>query len=132
MSWEQRLREIMLAGGAVAMAAAACTASGTFPGTTSAGTAGASGSFPCCNANGDPCCFYRYCGGSMTEACACEMEGGTETDSLSGAICSFPNEGGIGDAGVGLSDASSDAGSLAEEAGPRDAGVSGDARDELP
>jgi|CZKU01.1.fsa_nt_gi hypothetical protein len=40
------------------------------------------GGYPpfCCNANGDPCCQYRYCGGPLTAECiseeACQSEGG--------------------------------------------------------
>jgi hypothetical protein len=63
MSWEDRLRDLVLAGGVLA---AACTGTDMTP---------------CCNANPDPCCGPLYCGGPMTSECrqeqACQAEGGT-------------------------------------------------------
>jgi hypothetical protein len=47
--------------------------------------------FPCCNANGDPCCPYLYCGAQMTPACAAQLDGG-------GPDHSVPEEAGPTDA----------------------------------
>jgi hypothetical protein len=70
MSWEQRLREMMFAGGAVAVAC----------GTSSGGSAGGGVPSFCCNANGDPCCTYLYCHAPLSPECsaklACDAEGG--------------------------------------------------------
>ena len=98
MSWEQRLREMILAGGA--LAATACGGSTAAPGTAGSGdnsefggvggdatggdaTAGSSSAGVCCNADPDPCCT---CTGEITEAdpesacghdLACQAAGGT-------------------------------------------------------
>jgi hypothetical protein len=77
MSWEQRLHEMALAGGALAVAA--CTSS-----------AGPSGPSFCCNADPDPCCAQRYCGATMTPECSADGGGsgsssGAPVDSGSGA-----------------------------------------------
>jgi len=70
MSWEQRQREMALAGGALA---AACSNGPS--GTLSSGPP----SF-CCNANGDACCTDLYCHAPLTPECSakltCEAEGG--------------------------------------------------------
>jgi hypothetical protein len=70
MSWEARWRDMILAGGAVLAAACSSTSQPGSPGPNF-----------CCNANGDPCCQYLNCGGSLTPACsekmACEADGGT-------------------------------------------------------
>jgi hypothetical protein len=56
--------------------------------------------FPCCNANGDPCCQYLQCGAPLTAACsqelACQTDGGTW--SLQTLACSLPGDAGPGDA----------------------------------
>jgi hypothetical protein len=98
MSWEQRLREMILAGGALAITA--CGGSTAAPGTSGSGdnsqfggdggdatggdpTAGSSSAGVCCNADPDPCCT---CMGEITEAdpesacgheLACQAAGGT-------------------------------------------------------
>jgi hypothetical protein len=77
MGWEQRLREMVLAGGA--LAATACGASTATPtdagsdATSSAGDDGSVVSFGCCNANSDPCCALS-CGPEQNAASymACE------------------------------------------------------------
>jgi len=71
VSWEQRLRDIVLAGGG--LTAAACTQA-------SAPDTDASSVGPpafCCNANSDPCCPFLHCGQPITPACACQSDGGT-------------------------------------------------------
>jgi hypothetical protein len=78
MNWEQRLRDIVLAGGALATV-------GCLP----------VGGGACCNANSDPCCAYLHCGAQLDEACACQLEGGTFAYSYTGpSVCTFPREGG--------------------------------------
>jgi hypothetical protein len=88
MSWEQRLKEMLLAGGALAAAACSSGSSGSsFTGGDAASTDATVGGFDaaggggCCNAAPDPCCMYLYCEGGITPRCsqymACEAEGGT-------------------------------------------------------
>jgi hypothetical protein len=125
MNWEQRLREMILAGGA--LAAAACgdsAATVSEAGTTGAeGGAGSDvGATPdasdrdtgvftggfCCNANGDPCCPFLYCDAGISSECvqkmACEADGGTWDFSVQG--CSTRD---AGTADASNSDAPSDA-----------------------
>jgi hypothetical protein len=106
MSWEQRLREMVLAGGA--LAAAGCSDNSGSVSDASVSDAGNPSIF-CCNASPDPCCIYLHCGGPITAICneemACEAEGGT----WNGPGCSHSRE-------AGPSDGPSDA-----EAGPSDA-----------
>ena len=80
MSWERRLREMILAGGT--FVAAGCGK--TQP------QSGPPGEF-CCNANSDPCCEVNYCGAPMTPACACARDGGTWDYALpdGGEGCAF-------------------------------------------
>jgi hypothetical protein len=103
MSWERRLREMVLAGGA--LAATAC-----------ADNAMNNGVNFCCNANADPCCRYLNCGGPMTTECsqeiACQESGAWDPISKR---CSLSQD-------AGQSDAVSDA-------APSDAGADGDAPD---
>jgi hypothetical protein len=66
-SWQRRLRDLVLAGGAVA-AASACSSDGLL---------GGAGGTSCCNANPDPCCPVLYCGAPMTPACSCQQDGGS-------------------------------------------------------
>jgi hypothetical protein len=109
MNWEQRFREMVLAGGA--LAAASCGSDGRGghdgPRDTASGDASSEvGSGPdaevidgssCCNADPDPCCYLR-CGGDAaptpSSACgqelACQADGGTW--SLFYSSCSFPRE----------------------------------------
>jgi hypothetical protein len=92
--WEKRLREMVFAGGALAMAACADHAStavdaghsfgpdGDGDGSQMPQDAGPSHSADaCCNANPDPCCSSHYCGATVTVQCtekmACEADGGT-------------------------------------------------------
>ncbi|HEX4445679.1 MAG TPA: hypothetical protein VH044_03055 [Polyangiaceae bacterium] len=86
MSWEQRLRDMVLAGGAGLLAAVGCVDgsggggdSGADGGSGGDGSSGSSG--VCCNANSDPCCPSLYCGAVVTPECtskmACESDGGT-------------------------------------------------------
>jgi len=78
---------MILAGGAVAVVA--CSSSSGNP-------AYGPPSF-CCNANGDPCCEYKYCGGPLTAECTakmgCEAEGGTWSY-LSPPDCVFGSDAG--------------------------------------
>jgi hypothetical protein len=68
MSWRQRFREMVLAGGAGVLSVVGCGDSNPSPNT-------------CCNANPDPCCPSQYCGGTVTAQCTqkttCESDGGT-------------------------------------------------------
>jgi hypothetical protein len=116
MNWEQRLREMILAGGALAVAACGDNAAsiseagtGSEAGAGSdagSGTDSSDGSafvpgFFCCNANSDPCCPFLYCDAGMTAACseemACQADGGTW--SLNSQSCS-PGDAGPSDAPV--------------------------------
>jgi hypothetical protein len=104
LSWEQRLREIVLAGGAIAAAACADNAG------TSTDAAHTFGGDACCNGSPDPCCQVLGCGEPMTAACACQMDGGTPNYSVDGSdsvflgtnspavTCSFPGDAGPNDA----------------------------------
>ena len=72
MSWEQRLREMVLAGGALAVTACgASTAASSQTESDATSTVGddadTSAPFetPCCNANSDPCCPMAYCSGGV-------------------------------------------------------------------
>lgn len=87
MSWEQRLRDLALAGGA----AGALAAVGCVGGSVAGGDSGSDGNVGpdvgfnfCCNANADPCCTSLYCGAPVTAQCtekmACESDGGTWDD----------------------------------------------------
>jgi hypothetical protein len=64
MGWEARLRDLILAGGAIVAASGACT----------------SNSEHCCNLSMDPCCDVQ-CGGAVSSECRakmqCEAAGGT-------------------------------------------------------
>jgi hypothetical protein len=134
MKWEQRLREMIVAGGAAA--ATACTGStSTSPsdasGTQDVRSSDANEEMPfvgggCCNANGDPCCEYLHCGGSLTPECseemACQAEGGTFVYLTNDAGCSFAHDGGTSDAGV--TDAAPDGVSVDA---PADTGAGADA-----
>jgi hypothetical protein len=101
MTWERRLREMVLAGGA--LAATACS-------DNAATSVDAADVFAeCCNANSDPCCPMAYCtpgGGpdaSSYVLCeqgrtTCEAQGGSYTDLADGSQgCSYPPEAGPGD-----------------------------------
>jgi hypothetical protein len=122
MSWELRLREMVLAGGA--LAAAGCSSSSGAgaafdASTTEAGDATSGddasdapvGPDFCCNANPDPCCPQLYCDAAPTTACsqemACVAEGGTWVYNGAGA-CSLSADGGPEDAAA--SEGGADAG----------------------
>jgi hypothetical protein len=83
MTWDRRLRELVLAGGALATAACGGSVAhsvfddaGSIDGTTGQDASDelSSGGGACCNANPDPCCPSQYCGSSPTEQCFQEME----------------------------------------------------------
>jgi hypothetical protein len=85
VSWEQRLREMVLAGGALAtVACGGATERSAFDAGSSQPTDAttdqvsnddvASSSNPCCNADPDPCCAYQYCEASLSPQCVQEME----------------------------------------------------------
>jgi len=96
MSWEQRLRDLVLAGGAAGtLAAVGCAGgsiAGSVDGSSPGGDSGADANLgpdagyynACCNANADPCCPSLYCGAPVTVDCtekmACESDGGTWDD----------------------------------------------------
>lgn len=117
MSWEQRLREMLLAGGA--LAATACSSSQSSGSSLDAGghdatsdaahdtgldtgnDTSAVGSSGCCNANDDPCCDYLYCDAAISAQCteemACQADGGVWTvypPSCSLGEGSAPSDGG--------------------------------------
>ena len=76
MAWRNRLRELLLAGGALAIAG--CSSS--LPGDGNAGTAGSLAT-PCGNANPDPCICGRPDASAVSamlcdQRIACEAEGG--------------------------------------------------------
>jgi hypothetical protein len=96
MKWQERLRGMLLAGGA--LSASACVDNAAVTDAASAPFAG-----PCCNANGDPCCPI-LCddpdAASAHDSCelqrsACEAEGGffsfPNGDPASAASCSLPS-----------------------------------------
>lgn len=141
MTWEQRLREMVLAGGALALGACSSGSSGGAA-TPDAGSVQDSGEADqqvgeCCNANPDPCCPHQYCGAPMTSACAqeqaCEAEGGTWNDSNPGACLYDAGESDAGAKDGASSDATatdaapSDA--APSDAAPSDTGVDTDAHD---
>jgi hypothetical protein len=91
MGWEQRLREMILAGGALA-ATVGCSSSGqvaasndaSVSGSSSGSGSGGSGSGGgssggCCNAASDPCCEFLNCGAPLTPQCSCQLDGGAWT-----------------------------------------------------
>ena len=157
MNWEQRCREMILAGGA--LAAAACASNGRTgdngeagssdgssdvgvgPGDGDTGDAPSSVAYdssfqvPCCNANGDPCCPSCYCGGGAYEPC-CSYCGNPQWGNPQWSVClqqetACRSDGGAFDlssAGDGGTQASCLA-SLPREAGPGDAGIDGDGHD---
>jgi len=108
------MRELVLAGGA--LAATACSDSGHLArpgaadggsagdgstgGTSDAGTAPDTSFNQCCNASSDPCCMFEYCGASLTPDCACELDGGTWNYSANGGACESTLEAGSADAGA--------------------------------
>jgi hypothetical protein len=118
LSWEQRVREMLLAGGTLALAACSSSSAG---GAFDAGGDTQAESGMCCNANGDPCCPSQYCGAPVSMQCqeekACQADGGT----WSYAGCSLADAGSPRDAATGdtASDASGDAsGDASPEAEP--------------
>jgi hypothetical protein len=110
MNWEQRLREMILAGGAVAATACAGSSAVTSSdassdvasgGSSSGGSSGgsSSGGFGdadfCCNASSDPCC-YLICApdaeplGGCLQKMECESDGGVWDYNFSDT-CSWPD-----------------------------------------
>ena len=78
-SWERRLRDMLIAGGALAIAGCpGSTDDSAFDSTD----ASVDGPNFCCNANGDPCCTFEHCGAPMNAACACKLDGGTPMGEL--------------------------------------------------
>lgn len=129
MAWEQRLKEMLLAGGALATAACSSASSGTGatgsdagnPGSDASTDAGSSdvtvGGFDgsgCCNAAPDPCCEYLYCDASISPTCSQEMTCEAEGGMWSYSGCSLTQDAGTGDA---------------SEDGAIDGGTEGDAHD---
>jgi hypothetical protein len=144
MTWEQRLREMILAGGALAMAACSSSSSGGAQPPKDGGGEGDAthdanvgpdgndlpdGAPGCCNANPDPCCPEVYCGKPLTSACTpekdCVASGGTWDYSSTGSgECSIDageNEAGPEDGGP------PDA--VAKDAAPPDATPDADGHD---
>jgi hypothetical protein len=129
MNWQQRLGELVLAGGV--LATAGCTDSNqqassqdASPDATSddaAETIDSDAVNFCCNAVADPCCSFLHCGAPLSLDCACQMDGGIWDYSI--AACLPPDAG--RDAQPG-DDAGTDSGS-GSDAGPSDAAADGDA-----
>jgi hypothetical protein len=92
MSWEQRLRDLILAGGTFVAAGCGKTQSQSAVDASAPALDAWVPSGECCNANPDPCCEVDSCGAPMTPACACERDGGTWNSALSdgGEGCGFP------------------------------------------
>ncbi len=91
MSWQRRLREMLLAGGSLAVAACSKVQSQSDASTDAANVIPTG---ECCNVNPDPCCEVVNCGAAMTAACSCQMEGGTWNPGAAvdgGPICEPPN-----------------------------------------
>src|SRR5580704_13028085 len=84
MIWRHHLRDLVLAGGALAPAACSATSGGGGP---------PGGEF-CCNANPDPCCESDYCGGAVTDECTCKKKGGDYMNRGpdGGLACILPGE----------------------------------------
>ncbi|HEY6462145.1 MAG TPA: hypothetical protein VIY73_18390 [Polyangiaceae bacterium] len=86
MGWEGRLREMLLAGGALAVGGCSSSAPSVFPdasadrdatqGEQHASSDAEQVNF-CCNASPDPCCQMNFCDASMSAACACALDGGS-------------------------------------------------------
>jgi hypothetical protein len=87
LAWQHRFKEMLLAGGAVAVTACGSSSAGsqfgegdaTASDVTTDVTMGFDANF-CCNADPDPCCQYLNCGGGLTTECseemACQADGG--------------------------------------------------------
>ena len=117
LSWEQRMREMLLAGGALAAGACSSQSAGSaFTAGAADATADAAGDASidsaasgsgCCNASGDPCCEYLYCDAGILpppqclQEMACQAEGGVWEDYP--GSCSLWGDGGpdSGEAGNG-------------------------------
>ena len=104
MSWEKRLKEMLLAGGALATAGCSSSAASSSrdaaaaePSDATADTAveAPTGVGFCCNADPDPCYGFLACDAALTTECAQEMscmaEGGTWNYNLNNSTgdCSF-------------------------------------------
>jgi hypothetical protein len=88
MTWKHHLRDLILAGGA--LAAGACSATSD----------GGGGINFCCNANGDPCCPSDFCGAPVSDACTCKKQGGDwTTPAPDGGFACTMHVVGPGDAG---------------------------------
>ena len=83
VSWDRRLREMLLAGGTIATAACGGAVHGSDFDASASGDATTgqdagdelsnNGGF-CCNADPDPCCEYELCDASLTPQCAQELQ----------------------------------------------------------
>jgi hypothetical protein len=124
MTWERRLRDMILAGGA--LSAVACGSS----------SSDSNSYFECCNATRDPCCSLGYCPGGVgphdPRYLACE-QGWTECEAMQGAYepdadgsfaCAVKSTGPIG---AGSASAPTDA--APPDAGPADTGLADAAED---
>jgi hypothetical protein len=85
MSWQGRMRELLLAGGT--LAAAGCSnQQPVAPEEAGTSSSSSSGGIPCCNSTDDPCCT---CGPpSTTPYCTCVHDGGVWHDWMD--ACAFP------------------------------------------
>jgi len=120
LTWQNRLHELLLAGGALAAlgyGAGSCSngshdASGPDDGGSHDASGPDDGGYGenCCNVKPDPCCTLMYCGQPATSACtakiACLADGGSWTDGQN--QCRFP-DGGSDALADAPADASSDA-----------------------
>jgi hypothetical protein len=118
MDWERRFREMIVAGGALAVAG--CSNGGT----RASDDGGIQDIGGCCNAVSDPCCAVDYCGAPMTPECACEKQGGEIYDPKTASCAPATTLGeGADDAGCCNGEAGTDGGALDATLG-LDAGVS--------
>ena len=114
MTWQRRLRDLLLAGGTLAMVACSSengdgsASNGGAGGTGGSGGTSGRGGVPCCNANYDPCCRFEYCGEPMSPACACKLDGGAYDPTFDTCGPGDAGTDGGGDASVDASDAAAD------------------------
>jgi hypothetical protein len=111
MTWERRLRDMILAGGA--LTAIACGSSSSSPNSDSP-------VIPCCNGGGDPCCSLSCLGaadpdGARYHACeqslaACEAMDGSYDPNADGSFACVVDTTAAIDGGSEPSEAGDDAG----------------------
>ena len=102
MGLERRLRQMVLAAGAVAAACSTTPLKSAFVPADASSDATADASFDagfCCEVISDPCCTFLHCGASLTPSCACELDGGTWSAAPDGTATCRPLDAGPSEAG---------------------------------